>query len=160
MFSPVVKKRKNWNTLCGSIISEYNNEFWKSKNKGNINFNDLRIVIDCANGATYHIAPKVFEELGAEVIIHAASPDGLNINDECGATSPDILQQLVKESRADVGIAFDGDGDRLIMVEQQGSILDGDDILYIIARAQLKKLNGAVVGTDMSNLGLEHPKKS
>jgi len=131
-------------------------EFCKSKIKGNINFNDLRIVIDCANGATYHIAPKVFEELGAEVIIHAASPDGLNINDECGATSPNILQQLVKESRADVGIAFDGDGDRLIMVDQQGSILDGDDILYIIARSQLKKLNGAVVGTVMSNLGLEH----
>tara|TARA_B100000029_G_scaffold334955_1_gene327043 strand:- start:338 stop:1603 length:1266 start_codon:yes stop_codon:yes gene_type:complete len=131
-------------------------EFCKSKIKGNINFNDLRIVIDCANGATYHIAPKVFEELGAEVIIHAASPDGLNINDECGATSPDILQQLVKESRADVGIAFDGDGDRLIMVDQQGGILDGDDILYIIARSQLKKLNGAVVGTVMSNLGLEH----
>ncbi len=131
-------------------------EFCKSKIKGNINFNDLRIVIDCANGATYHIAPKVFEELGAEVIIHAASPDGLNINDECGATSPGILQRLVKESRADVGIAFDGDGDRLIMVDQQGSILDGDDILYIIACSQLKKLNGAVVGTVMSNLGLEH----
>jgi|TARA_B100000953_G_C18030088_1_gene422830 phosphoglucosamine mutase len=131
-------------------------EFCKSKIKNNINFNDLRIVIDCANGATYHIAPKVFEELGAEVILHAASPDGLNINDECGATSPSVLQQLVKESRADVGIAFDGDGDRLIMVDQQANILDGDDILYIIARSQVENLHGAVVGTVMSNLGLEH----
>ena len=130
-------------------------EFCKSKIKNN-NFNNLRIVIDCANGATYHIAPKVFEELGAEVILHAASPDGLNINDECGTTSPNVLQQLVKESRADVGIAFDGDGDRLIMVDQKANILDGDDILYIIARSQLEKLNGAVVGTVMSNLGLEH----
>ena len=131
-------------------------EFCKSKIENDINFNDLRIVIDCANGATYHIAPKVFEELGAEVILHGVSPNGLNINDECGATSPEILQKLVKESRADVGIAFDGDGDRLIMVDHRGSVLDGDDILYIIAQSQLRKLNGAVVGTVMSNLGLEH----
>ena len=131
-------------------------EFCKSKIGNDISFNDLRIVIDCANGATYHIAPKVFEELGAEVILHGVSPNGLNINDECGATSPDILQKLVKESRADVGIAFDGDGDRLIMVDHRGSVLDGDDILYIIAQSQLRKLNGAVVGTVMSNLGLEH----
>ncbi len=131
-------------------------EFCKSKIENNINFNDLRIVIDCANGATYHIAPKVFEELGAEVILHGASPNGLNINDECGATSPDALQELVKASRADVGIAFDGDGDRLIMADHCGAVLDGDDILYIIAQSQLRKLNGAVVGTVMSNLGLEH----
>ena len=131
-------------------------EFCKSKIKNDISFNDLRIVIDCANGATYHIAPKVFEELGAEVILHGASPNGLNINDECGATSPEVLQKLVKASRADVGIAFDGDGDRLIMVDHSGSVLDGDDILYIIAQSRLRKLNGAVVGTVMSNLGLEH----
>ena len=131
-------------------------EFCKSKIENDISFNDLRIVIDCANGATYHIAPKVFEELGAEVILHGASPNGLNINNECGATSPEILQKLVKESRADVGIAFDGDGDRLIMVDHRGSVLDGDDILYIIAQSRLRKLNGAVVGTVMSNLGLEH----
>ena len=131
-------------------------EFCKSKIENDISFNDLRIVIDCANGATYHIAPKVFEELGAEVILHGASPNGLNINDECGATSPDTLQKLVKASRADVGIAFDGDGDRLIMVDHHGSVLDGDDILYIIAQSRLRKLNGAVVGTVMSNLGLEH----
>jgi phosphoglucosamine mutase len=131
-------------------------EFCKSKVENNVDFNGLRIVIDCANGATYHIAPKVFEELGAEVISHAASPDGLNINDDCGATSPEALQKLVKESRADLGIALDGDGDRLIMVDEKGNLLDGDDILYVIAQLEMKKLNGAVVGTVMSNLGLEH----
>ena len=131
-------------------------EFCKSKVENNVDFNGLRVAIDCANGATYHIAPKVFEELGAEVISHAASPDGLNINSECGATSPEALQALVKESRADVGIALDGDGDRLIMVDHEGNLLDGDDILYVISQLQMNKLNGAVVGTVMSNLGLEH----
>ncbi|MCG8378701.1 MAG: phosphoglucosamine mutase [Proteobacteria bacterium] len=130
-------------------------EFCKSKVSSNTDFNGLRIVLDCANGATYHIAPKVFEELGAEVISHAVSPDGLNINDECGATSPELLQKLVKDSRADVGIALDGDGDRLIMVDHQGNIIDGDDILYIIAQSHIEKLNGAIVGTVMSNFGLE-----
>lgn len=130
-------------------------EFCKSKVENNIDFNGLRIVVDCANGATYHIAPKVFEELGAEVISHAATPDGLNINDECGATFPEGLQKMVKESRADLGIALDGDGDRLIMVDHQGNILDGDDIIYVIAQLQKDKLNGAVVGTVMSNMGLE-----
>ncbi|MFT5395681.1 MAG: phosphoglucosamine mutase [Gammaproteobacteria bacterium] len=131
-------------------------EFCKSKLHNDVDFNGLRIAVDCANGATYHIAPKVFEELGAEVFIHAATPDGLNINDECGATSPAALQALVKESRADVGIALDGDGDRLIMVDEQGKVIDGDDILYAIAQLDTEKLNGAVVGTVMSNLGLEH----
>lgn len=131
-------------------------EFCKSKLLSNIDFNGLRIVVDCANGATYHIAPKIFEELGAEVISHAAIPDGLNINDECGATSPAGLQELVKESRADVGIALDGDGDRLIMVDHDGNVIDGDDILYVITQLETDKLNGAIVGTVMSNLGLEH----
>lgn len=131
-------------------------EFCKSKLQNNVDFNGLRIVVDCANGATYHIAPKVFEELGAEVIVHAANPDGININDKCGATSPAGLQTLVKEARADLGIALDGDGDRLIMVDQQGNIIDGDDILYVISQLETHKLNGAVVGTVMSNLGLEH----
>ena len=130
-------------------------EFCKSKLHNNVDFNGLRIAVDCANGATYHIAPKVFEELGAEVFLHAATPDGLNINEECGATSPAALQALVKESRADVGIALDGDGDRLIMVDEQGNVIDGDDILYAIAQLDTEKLNGAVVGTVMSNLGLE-----
>lgn len=131
-------------------------EFCKSKISHNVDFNGLRIVVDCANGATYHIAPKVFEELGAEVISHADNPDGININDGCGATSPKALLKLVKDSRADLGIALDGDGDRLIMVDHQGNLLDGDDILYVIAQLEMEKLNGAVVGTVMSNLGLEH----
>ena len=131
-------------------------EFCKSKLQNNVDFNGLRIVVDCANGATYHIAPKVFEELGAEVISHAANPDGININDKCGATSPAGLQTVVKEARADLGIALDGDGDRLIMVDQKGNIIDGDDILYVISQLETHKLNGAVVGTVMSNLGLEH----
>jgi phosphoglucosamine mutase len=131
-------------------------EFCKSKLHNNVDFNGLRIAIDCANGATYHIAPKVFEELGAEVIVHAATPDGININDKCGATSPAGLQALVKDSRADVGIALDGDGDRLIMVDQHGDLIDGDDILYVIAQLETHNLKGAVVGTVMSNLGLEH----
>lgn len=130
-------------------------EFCKSKIDNNVDFNGLRIVVDCANGATYHIAPKVFEEMGAEVICYATSPDGLNINEECGATAPEALQALVKESRADIGIALDGDGDRLIMVDHKSNVIDGDDILYIIAQFQTKNLNGGVVGTVMSNLGLE-----
>jgi len=131
-------------------------EFCKSKLHNDVDFSGLRIAVDCANGATYHIAPKVFEELGAEVFLHGATPDGLNINDECGATSPEALQALVNESHADVGIALDGDGDRLIMVDEQGNVIDGDDILYAIAQLDTEKLNGAVVGTVMSNLGLEH----
>ena len=131
-------------------------EFCKSKLHNDVDFSGLRIAVDCANGATYHIAPKVFEELGAEVFLHGATPDGLNINDECGATSPEALQVLVNESHADVGIALDGDGDRLIMVDEQGNVIDGDDILYAIAQLDTEKLNGAVVGTVMSNLGLEH----
>ncbi len=131
-------------------------EFCKSKLHNDIDLNGLRIAIDCANGATYHIAPKVFEELGAEVFLHGITPNGLNINDECGATSPSALQDMVKKSRADVGIALDGDGDRLIMVDEKGNVIDGDDILYAIAQLDTKKLNGTVVGTVMSNLGLEY----
>jgi len=130
-------------------------EFCKSRILNKVDFSGLRIVIDCANGATYHIAPRVFEELGAEVICHGVHPDGLNINDQCGATSVNELQRLVGESRADAGIALDGDGDRLIMVDQAGNIIDGDDILFIIAQMRATQLNGSVVGTVMSNLGLE-----
>ena len=135
-------------------------EFCKSKIGADVDLSGMRLVIDCANGATYHIAPKVFEELGAEVIPVATNPDGLNINEQCGATSPDQLLKQVKESRADAGIALDGDGDRLIMVDDKGQIIDGDDILYFISQAQAPKLNGAVVGTVMSNLGLEHALKT
>ena len=115
----------------------------------------LRIAIDCANGAAYRIAPKVFEELGAEVHATGVEPDGFNINGDCGATMPAGLQKLVVERKADLGICLDGDADRLIMVDHKGELVDGDEIIFIIARAQHDQLNGGVVGTQMSNLGLE-----
>jgi phosphoglucosamine mutase len=116
-----------------------------------------RIVLDCAHGATYQIAPAVFEELGAEVIAIGVAPNGLNINKDVGSTSPKQLQQKVIETRADLGIGFDGDGDRVIMVDEKGEIVDGDELLYIMAihARSRKRLGGGVVGTLMSNLGLE-----
>jgi phosphoglucosamine mutase len=116
-----------------------------------------RIVLDCAHGATYQIAPAVFEELGAEVIAIGVAPNGLNINKDVGSTSPKQLQQKVIETRADLGIGFDGDGDRVIMVDEKGEIVDGDELLYIMAMhaRSRKRLGGGVVGTLMSNLGLE-----
>ena len=133
-------------------------EFCKSTFSPKLNLNGLKIVVDCANGATYHIAPKVFNELGAEVIAIGDDPDGMNINDACGSTHPDLLQEAVRGQKADLGIAFDGDGDRVMMVDRQGNLIDGDELLYIIARErqQSDKLVGGVVGTLMSNLGLEH----
>ncbi len=130
-------------------------EFCKSKVTSGIDFSGMKLVIDCANGATYHIAPKVFEEMGAEVITLADTPDGININESCGATSPEQLQLKVRETGADAGIALDGDGDRLIMVDNEGEVIDGDDLLYFFSQAHANQLNGAVVGTVMSNLGLE-----
>lgn len=116
-----------------------------------------RIVLDCAHGATYQIAPAVFRELGAEVVLMGTEPDGLNINKEVGSTSPKALQQKVIETRADLGIAFDGDGDRVVMVDANGEVVDGDELLYIMAiHAKSRgRLGGGVVGTLMSNLGLE-----
>lgn len=136
-------------------------EFCKSTVPANLDFKGMRIVIDCANGATYHIAPHVFSEVGAEVVAISAEPDGLNINDECGATRPEILASKVLEFRADLGIALDGDGDRLIMVDHKGEIVDGDQLIYIIAKSfhDKGKLSGPVVGTLMSNLGMEHALK-
>ena len=133
-------------------------EFCKRTIPYNTQFDGLKIVVDCAHGATYHIAPAVLEELGAEVICIGADPDGLNINDHVGATAPAALQRLVVEQKADAGIALDGDGDRLIMVDHVGEIVDGDELLYIIARERCARgvRDGAVVGTQMSNLGLEH----
>ena len=133
-------------------------EFCKNTFPTNLNLNNLKIVVDCANGATYHIAPKVFAELGAEVITIGDMPDGLNINDGCGSTQPEWLQKNVLLQKADLGIAFDGDGDRLIMVDHEGELLDGDQLLYIMAMAKHVKgdLKGGVVGTLMTNLGLEH----
>lgn len=117
----------------------------------------LRIVVDCAHGAAYHIAPDVFEELGAEVIAIGREPDGVNINLECGSTHPEALQQKVIEVRADLGIALDGDADRVLMVDDQGALVDGDQLLYLLAMSRHRNgsLQGGVVGTLMSNFGLE-----
>lgn len=133
-------------------------EFCKSTISSKIRLNGIKLVVDCAHGATYHIAPDVFRELGAEVIAIGSEPNGLNINDKCGATNPKQLRIAVIEHQADLGIAIDGDGDRLIMVDSNGEVLDGDELLYIIAiaRKQQQSLGGGVVGTLMSNLGLEH----
>jgi len=129
-------------------------EFCKFRVKNNLDLKGLRIVVDCAHGATYHIAPHVFEELGADVITIGNKPDGFNINVEYGATNPQLLQKKVLEHKADVGIALDGDGDRLIMVDHKGEVVDGDEILFIISQGRSETLGG-VVGTVMSNLGLE-----
>ena len=130
-------------------------EFCKSKINHSIKLDGLKLVIDCANGAAYQIAPCVFEELGASVVGLGTEPDGFNINQNSGATNPEFLQKKVIDEKADVGIALDGDGDRLILVDHEGTIVDGDEILYIIASAKHEILNGAIVGTSMSNLGLE-----
>lgn len=135
-------------------------EFCKSRLNADIDLKNLKIVVDCAHGAAYQIAPKVFEELGAEVITIGVEPDGLNINEECGATKPEMLRELVSETGADMGIALDGDADRLILVDHKGNLVDGDEALFIIARERMDSLNGAVVGTQMSNLGLEKAVKA
>ncbi|MGB5562984.1 MAG: phosphoglucosamine mutase [Sedimenticolaceae bacterium] len=132
-------------------------EFCKSTIPSKMDFRGLKVVVDCAHGATYHIAPDVLEEIGAEVITIGAEPNGLNINDGFGATKPRVLASSVRVNNADLGIALDGDGDRVIMVDGNGEIVDGDELLYIIARSRLDNggLLGSVVGTHMSNLGLE-----
>jgi len=132
-------------------------EFCKSTIPPTINFHGMKIVVDCANGATYHIAPHVFMELGAEVIEVGVNPDGFNINDMCGSTRPEIVQKIVLDEKADLGIAFDGDGDRVVMVDNCGEFVDGDELLFIMAQHlhHKKKLHGGVVGTVMSNFGLE-----
>lgn len=132
-------------------------EFCKSTVAAQLTLKNMRIVVDCAHGATYHIAPDVLRELGAEVIEHGVEPNGLNINAECGSTQTKMLQELVLQHNADVGIALDGDGDRLVMVDAKGEIVDGDELLFIIAKKYHaeKRLEGGVVGTLMSNLGLE-----
>lgn len=136
-------------------------EFCKSTFPTNLNLSGLKIVIDCAQGATYHVAPHVFRELGAKVIPIGTHPDGLNINAECGSTHPQLLQKKVLDEHADLGIAFDGDGDRVIMVDHRGEIVDGDELLFIIARdyKQKNQLVGGVVGTVMTNFGFERAMK-
>ena len=137
-------------------------EFCKSTFPSKYDLRGLKIVVDCANGATYHIAPLVINELGASVIPMGVEPNGVNINLNCGATSMQALSERVVKEKADFGIAFDGDGDRVMMVDHTGYILDGDELLYIIARDKLRsgRLNGGVVGTKMSNLGLEQALKT
>ncbi|WP_095169465.1 phosphoglucosamine mutase [Pseudomonas sp. Irchel 3H3] len=132
-------------------------EFCKSSVPTGTSFSGLKIVIDCAHGAVYKVAPSVFRELGAEVVVLSAQPNGLNINDNCGSTHMGQLQAAVLAEQADLGIAFDGDGDRVLMVDHTGAIVDGDELLFIIARDLHERgiLQGGVVGTLMSNLGLE-----
>ncbi|MEY3724338.1 MAG: hypothetical protein RLZZ365_273 [Pseudomonadota bacterium] len=132
-------------------------EFCKSTFPGDLNLKGLKIVVDCANGAAYHTAPPVFHELGAEVIAIGVEPNGKNINDHCGATAPAALIAKVKEVNADVGIALDGDADRLQMVDQSGRLFNGDELLYILAKDRLEqgKSIGGVVGTLMTNLAIE-----
>ncbi len=132
-------------------------EFCKSTVPSNLTLRGIKLVVDCANGATYHIAPNVFTELGADVTAIGVNPDGLNINTDCGSTSPAALQAAVVAQGAHLGIAFDGDGDRVMMVNHRGELVDGDELLYIIATYRQRTGVGdtAVIGTQMSNVGLE-----
>ena len=132
-------------------------EFCKGTFPAHLGLEGYKIVVDCANGATYHIAPNVLRELGAEVVEIGTDPNGLNINEKCGATDVTALQAKVVETKADVGLAYDGDGDRIMMVDHLGNKVDGDQILFIIAREALRsgQLKGGVVGTLMSNMSLE-----
>lgn len=145
-------KARRINDAAGRYI-----EFCKSTFPSQLDLRGLKIVVDCAHGATYHVAPPVLHELGAEVFTIGVQPDGLNINKECGSTSPQNLQREVLKHKADIGIALDGDGDRLVMVDSTGNLVDGDQALYVIAahRKQQGLLSGGVVGTLMSNLALE-----
>jgi phosphoglucosamine mutase len=137
-------------------------EFCKASVPSGLDFEGMKIVVDCANGATYQIAPHVFEELGAQVITIGAEPNGLNINEGYGATQPEKLVQTVLANQADLGVALDGDGDRVIMVDHKGEVVDGDELIYIIAKSRLRAgtLTGPVVGTLMTNLGMEHALKT
>lgn len=132
-------------------------EFCKSMVSSDITLNGLKIVVDCAHGSAYHVAPNVFRELGAEVIEIGVEPNGLNINLHCGATHPELLHEQVLEQQANLGIALDGDGDRVVMIDHRGHILDGDELLYIIAKHKVGRgeFTGGVIGTVMSNFGFE-----
>jgi phosphoglucosamine mutase len=146
----VDKSRVQYQEFCMSVLPQ------------GTDLSGLKIVIDCANGAAYKVAPRVLTDLGAEIIPLGCSPNGRNINLRCGSTSPELIQATVSGVHADVGIALDGDGDRLVMVDHLGRIADGDQLLYVIAsdRKRTGTLRGPVVGTVMSNLGLEHQLKS
>lgn len=131
--------------------------FCKSTIPKSFQLNNLKIVLDCANGATYHIAPLLFSELGADLTVLGTKPNGLNINKDCGSTHLEHLQKTVLSQKADLGIAFDGDGDRVLMVDNLGEIVDGDELLFILTQYGAKQgyIKGGIVGTAMSNLGLE-----
>jgi phosphoglucosamine mutase len=143
-------------TNVGSARMDYQ-EFCKGTIPTGMDLSDLKIVVDASHGAAYKVAPNVITELGAEVIPVGCSPNGHNINDGCGSTRPDLLKLTVKGVRANVGIALDGDGDRVVMVDEDGEVIDGDQLLYVLARAHVVQntLRGPVVGTVMTNLGLE-----
>ena len=151
--SPLLGKASRLIDAAGRYI-----EFCKSTFPSALSLHGIKIVVDCAHGATYHIAPAVFKELGAEVIAMGVEPDGTNINDQVGATDVRALQARVVEEEASLGLAFDGDGDRIIMVDHLGNKVDGDQIAYIIARDALRRgeLKGGVIGTLMTNLGMEN----
>ncbi|HVY06663.1 MAG TPA: phosphoglucosamine mutase [Burkholderiales bacterium] len=152
MPSAQLGKARRLNDAAGRYI-----EFCKSTFPTSLDLRGLKLVVDCAHGATYHIASHVFHELGAEVATIGAQPDGININHEVGATHPQTLAKAVVAHRAHLGVALDGDGDRITMVDQDGRIYDGDQLLFVIAqfRRARKALNGGVVGTLMTNLGME-----
>jgi phosphoglucosamine mutase len=143
-------------THAGSARLDYQ-EFCKGTIPSGMKFSNLKIVVDASHGAAYKVAPRVIGDLGAELIPVGCSPNGQNINDGCGSTRPDLLKLTVKGVRADVGIALDGDGDRVVMVDEDGELVDGDQLLYVLAGDHVarKSLKGPVVGTVMSNLGLE-----
>ena len=136
-------------------------EFCKSTVPAEVSFRSLRIIVDCANGACYRVTPAIFRELGAEVIEIGTEPDGFNINQNCGTTNPEKLKEKVLQQRADFGIAMDGDGDRVVIIDSKGNILDGDDILFILASSNPNRSNewSGIVGTKMSNFGLEEALK-
>lgn len=150
--SAEIGKAKRVDDAAGRYV-----EFCKSTIPSGMSLRGLKLVVDCAHGATYHVAPYVFEELGAKVFSIGVAPDGFNINAGVGSTHPETLGRTVVERGADLGIAFDGDGDRVLMVDGSGRLIDGDELLYVIARARqaADQLSGPVVGTLMSNFGLE-----
>jgi phosphoglucosamine mutase len=155
--SSILGKAKRIGDAAGRYI-----EFCKASIPTRLDFSGMKIVVDCAHGATYHIAPHVLRELGADIVVVGAEPNGLNINEGCGATKPDMLVAAVLENKADFGIALDGDGDRLVMVDHKGEVVDGDELIYIIAKSRqdVGQMSGPVVGTLMTNLGMEYGLKN
>ncbi len=155
-FATVTSEQLGKATRIADAVARYT-EFCKATVAEDFSLRGLKLVLDCAHGATYQVAPRVFAELGAEVTVLGDKPDGFNINRDVGSTHPQALQHAVQAQDADLGLAFDGDGDRLIMVDRHGVLADGDDALYILARSQQARgcLCGPVVGTLMSNFGLQ-----